>query len=73
MLKQLPPRICIECGLPYGHTDFAYHAGKIENGPSYWSDRGLLCSITCSTAHYEKRKKAGDVMKEPAPNPFERG
>lgn len=73
MLKRLDPRTCIECGLSYGHTDFAYHAGKAENGPSYWSDRGLLCSAACSTAHYERREKEGDVMKEPAPNPFERG
>lgn len=73
MLNRLNSRACVECGLPYGHTDFAYHAGKIENGPSYWSDRGLLCSVTCSTAHYERREKEGDPMREPAPNPLERG
>ncbi|WP_084731082.1 hypothetical protein [Microvirga vignae] len=73
MLNRLNSRTCVECGLPYGHTDFAYHAGRIENGPSYWSDRGLLCSVTCSTAHYDKREKEGDPMKEPAPNPLERG
>ncbi|MCG7394224.1 hypothetical protein MHY87_15060 [Microvirga sp. ACRRW] len=73
MLNRPQNRTCVECGRPYGHTDFAYHAGKIENGPSYWSDRGLLCSAACSTAHYEKREKAGDAMKEPAPDPFERG
>jgi hypothetical protein len=72
MLKRLNPRSCIECGLPYGHADFAYHAGKAENGPSYWSDRGLLCSFVCSTAHFERREKEGAPMKAPAPNPLER-
>ncbi|WP_414470676.1 hypothetical protein [Microvirga sp. M2] len=72
MLNRPQPRTCIECGLPYGHGDFAYHAGKAENGPSYWSDRGLLCSVVCSTAHYERREKAGEAMKAPAPNPLER-
>ncbi|WP_457090097.1 hypothetical protein [Microvirga sp. P5_D2] len=71
MLNRLTPRACVECGLPYGHTDFAYHYGRIENGPSYWSDRGLLCSIVCSTAHHERREKAGDPMMEPALNPLE--
>jgi len=72
MLKRFNPRACIECDLPYGHADFAYHAGKSENGPAYWSDRGLLCSVVCSAAHFERREKEGDVMKEPAPNPLER-
>jgi len=71
MLKKTQPRACIECGLPYGHPDFGYHYGRIENGPAYWSDRGLLCSHACSTAHFERRVKEGDPMKEPAPNPLE--
>ncbi len=71
MLKKTPTRTCIECGLPYGHPDFGYHAGRIENGPAYWSDRGLLCSHACSTVHFEKRVREGDPMKEPAPNPLE--
>ena len=73
MLNRTQARTCVECGLPYGHTNFAYHAGKPENGPSYWSDHGLLCSVACSAAHYEKREKEGNPMKEPAPNPLERG
>jgi hypothetical protein len=72
MLKKTQARICIECGLPYGHPDFTYHAGRIESGPAYWSERGLLCSHACSTAHFEKRTKEGDPMAEPAPNPLER-
>ncbi len=73
MLTRPPPRTCVECGLPYGHADFSYEAGKMDNGPAYWSDRGLLCSHACSLAHFVKREKEGDPMREPAPNPFERG
>jgi len=71
MLKRTQARTCIECGLPYGHSDFVYHAGRTESGPAYWSERGLLCSHACSTAHFERRLKEGDPMKEPAPNPLE--
>jgi hypothetical protein len=71
MLKRTQARTCIECGLPYDHPDFVHHAGRVENGPAYWSERGLLCSHACSTAHFEKRVKAGDPMTEPAPNPLE--
>jgi len=71
MLKKTQARTCIECGLPYGHPDFGYHAGRIEDGPAYWSDRGLLCSHACSTAHFEKRLNEGDPMAEPASNPLE--
>ena len=71
MLKKAQARTCIECGLPYDHPDFVHHAGRVENGPAYWSERGLLCSHACSTAHFEKRVKAGDPMTEPAPNPTE--
>ncbi|MBB4041953.1 hypothetical protein GGR34_003637 [Microvirga flocculans] len=42
MLKKAQARDCVECGLPYGHPDFGYYSGRIENGPAYWSDRGLL-------------------------------
>ena len=73
MLKKTQARTCIECGLPYGHRDFTYHAGRIESGPAYCSERGLLCSHACSTAHFEKRTEEGDPMTEPAPNPLERG
>ncbi len=72
-MLQRTPRTCLECGLSYGHPDFKYHADRIENGPAYWSDRGILCSPACSTAHFEKRAKEGDPMREPAPNPLEQG
>jgi hypothetical protein len=42
---------CVECGKAYGRPDFEYHYNRIENGPAYWSDRGLLCSIECSMTH----------------------
>jgi hypothetical protein len=71
MLKRTQARTCVECGLAYGHPDFSYHYGRTENGPSYWSDRGLLCSHACSLAHFERREKEGDPMTEPAPNPLE--
>jgi hypothetical protein len=64
-------RACIECGLTYGHPDFTYQAGQVQNGPAYWSDRGLLCSHGCSVAHFVKREKDGTPMIAPAPNPFE--
>jgi len=70
MLQRLKPRSCVECGLPYGHPDFCYHSGKIDNGPAYWSDQGLLCSHACSTAHFVRREKEGNPMREPAPEPF---
>ena len=73
MLQRPQARACVECGRPYGHPDFGYHAGRIENGPAYWSDRGLLCSEACSTAHFERRVKEGNPMREPAPNPLDRG
>lgn len=73
MLDKTPLRACVECGKPYGHAEFTHHSGRPENGPAYWSDRGLLCSHACSTAHFVRREKEGDPMKEPAPNPLERG
>ena len=71
MLQKTQARACIECGRPYGHPDFGYHYGRIENGPSYWSDRGVLCSLACSVAHFERRVEEGDPMRDPAPNPLE--
>lgn len=73
MLNRAQPRTCVECGLPYGHPDFSYESGKIEEGPAYWSDHGLLCSHACSLVHFERREKEGTVMTVPAPNPLERG
>jgi hypothetical protein len=72
MLNKPLHRNCVECGMPFGHSDFVYHAGKVENGPAYWSDEGLLCSHGCSTAHFDRREKEGRPMIAPAPNPFER-
>lgn len=63
---------CIECGLPFGAAGFALHYGRLENGPAYWCDRGVLCSPKCSLAHYRKRAADGTLPTEPAPDPLER-
>lgn len=62
---------CIECGLSYREPEFNLHEGRIENGPAYWSDRGILCSPQCSLAHYKKRAAEGTLAHQPAPDPFE--
>lgn len=64
---------CIECGLPYADEGFDLHYGRLENGPAYWCDRGLLCSPRCSLAHFKKRKADGTLPQAPAPDPFETG
>jgi hypothetical protein len=71
MLSRPQQHACVECGLPYGHPDFSYHAGQVRNGPAYWSDRGLLCSNACSVAHCIRRDREGTPMAAPGPNPFE--
>ena len=62
---------CIECGLPYRAPGFHHYHGMIEEGPAYWTDRGLLCSPQCSLTHHKKRRAAGTLQQEPAPDPFE--
>lgn len=62
---------CVECGLPYGADTFDYYHGRIEEGPAYWSDAGLLCSPACSLSHYARRAADGTMPQAPAPNPFE--
>ena len=63
---------CIECGKALGTPGFAYHQGVMENGPAYWCDRGILCSIQCSLSHHQRRTAEGTLPKAPAPDPFER-
>jgi len=63
---------CIECGLPFGMPGFDYHQGRIENGPAYWADRGILCSPACSLKHFRRRKAEGTLPAAPARDPFER-
>lgn len=62
---------CVECGLPYPAEGFSHYEGKIENGPAYWSDRGILCSPRCSMAHHRRREAEGTLPAAPAPDPFE--
>lgn len=72
MLTRLHHTNCVQCGKPYGSPEFVYHAGRIEKGPAYWSDRGLLCSQVCAAEHHASRAEAGNPMHEPAENPLER-
>ncbi len=62
---------CIECGLPYRAPGFHYYHGMLEEGPAYWTDRGILCSPQCSLTHHKKRRAEGTLPQEPAPDPFE--
>lgn len=70
MLARPETRRCIECGLPYGSIGFACYHGDIDEGPAYWSDRGILCSPKCSLAHWRKRDAEGSMPSVPAPDPF---
>lgn len=63
---------CIECGLSLGQDGFCHYRGKVENGPAYWSDRGLLCSPRCSLAHSCRRAADGSLPQRPADNPLEK-
>lgn len=71
MLARPETRRCIECGLAYGTETFGYYHGAIENGPAYWSDRGILCSPDCSLAHHRRRAAEGTLRTSPAPDPFD--
>lgn len=61
---------CIECGKAMGRPDFTYHQGRMENGPAYWCDRGILCSLECSLTHHKKRVSEGTLPDRPAADPF---
>ncbi|WP_112664047.1 hypothetical protein [Microvirga flavescens] len=73
MLNRLSQRRCLECGRLYGDPDFTYHAGRIEKGPAYWTDEGVLCSHACSVAHFKRRNEEGRPMAEPADETFPKG
>ncbi len=73
MLARPETRRCIECGLPFGIEGFSYYEGRIDNGPAYWSDRGILCSPACSLTHFRQRRSEGSLPDRPAPNPFDIG
>lgn len=70
MLARTPRALCIECQTPFGAPGFATQAGRVENGPAYWSDEGLICSSLCATRHVARRAADGRPMREPAPNPL---
>jgi hypothetical protein len=71
MLARPEKHRCIECGTPFGAVGFWYYQGNVDNGPAYWSDRGILCSPACSVAHHRKRAAEGTLPDHPAPNPFD--
>jgi hypothetical protein len=62
---------CIECGTPFGAAGFACYHGILEEGPAYWSDRGILCSPACAGAHHARRVAEGSVPDRPADPPFD--
>ena len=64
---------CIECGLAASSPSFAFHYGDPENGPGYWCDRGVLCSLKCSLAHTVRREQEGTLPDHPAPDIYSRG
>ena len=71
MLARPEIKRCIECGTPYGAPTFWYQEGIAAHGPAYWSDRGVLCSPSCSLAHFRRREAEGTLQQEPAIDPFE--
>ena len=71
MLARPERHRCIECGLPFGAAGFHLHYGRLEEGPAYWCDRGVLCSPQCSMAHHRKRAAEGSLPDKPAPDPFD--
>ena len=71
MLARPEKHRCVECGTPFGALGFSYYHGNIDNGPAYWSDRGILCSPACSLVHNRKRAAEGTLPDQPAKNPFE--
>ena len=56
----------------YGGPAFWLHYGRVESGPAYSTDRGVLCSPQCSLAHHAKRQAQGTLPLAPPGNPLER-
>lgn len=71
MLARPETRRCIQCGTPFDSPLFSYHQGDVKNGPAYWTDRGVLCSLICSLSHFMMRKAEGTAPSKPTPDPFE--
>lgn len=59
---------CIECGLGSQSPSFVYHYGRVDHGPAYWCDRGVLCSPACAVAHHRRRAAEGTLPDRPAPD-----
>ncbi|HYE44569.1 MAG TPA: hypothetical protein VEA44_02225 [Caulobacter sp.] len=71
MLARTPKTVCIECGLDFWAPGFAYYHDEIANGPAYWSDRGLLCTPICATAHARRRMAEGTMPVGPVDCPVD--
>jgi hypothetical protein len=62
MLARTPKPVCIECRRAYGAPGWVFYHGERQEGPAYWSDRGLLCSPGCATTHARKRFAEGTMI-----------
>ena len=71
MLARTPKPVCVECGLAYGAPGFSLDHDRLDLGPAYWSDRGLLCSPECAGVHLRKRVAEGTMPKGPVECPVD--
>ncbi|MGQ2909050.1 MAG: hypothetical protein ACT6QU_13975 [Aliihoeflea sp.] len=71
MLARPETNFCVECRRRYGDPGFWYYYGRIEDGPAYFCDEGILCSPACSMKQIERRRAAGTYPHAPARDPFE--
>lgn len=60
---------CIECGRASTDPLFHFHYGRVENGPAYFCDRGVMCSPDCSLAHTRRRIAEGTRPERPTESP----
>jgi hypothetical protein len=65
MLAKTPS--CVECGLVLGASAFRHE----DQSPLYWSDTGILCSVSCATKHFDRRRADGTFVAAPAECPVE--
>jgi hypothetical protein len=65
MLARTPA--CVECGLAWGAPAFRHE----DHNPLYWSDTGILCSVSCATKHFGKRRADRTFVAVPTECPVE--
>jgi hypothetical protein len=71
MLARTPKHPCIECGKGFHEEGFAYDHDEMALGPAYWSDQGLLCSVTCAASHVRRRSAEGTMPNKPVECPVD--